>query len=102
MQSYFDIEEYNDLSFVVRDRTNVFGSELKNLGGRWNTNLIGGPGWLFNRKRHGKLISEWACSKKKEEKDNTRCNAIIFGLGLLFALSFLFLEVVVISGASRN
>ena len=51
------------MSFVVRDKTGFYRDELKQLGGRWNTNLIGGSGWLFNKKRHEMAVKNWMTDK---------------------------------------
>ena len=42
------IEPYSDKSFKVSgDATWNYKNSLQNLGGRWNSNLKGGPGWIF-------------------------------------------------------
>ena len=41
------IQNYSDKSFVVYGDTKEFKEVLKKLGGKWNRNLSGGPGWIF-------------------------------------------------------
>jgi hypothetical protein len=86
MEKKLYTEDYNEISFVVKDCDKRYGKELKNLGGRWNTNLIGGPGWLFNKKRHGKTIEYWLISKKNEFKYNV-CNILAYVIYFYFVLS---------------
>lgn len=48
-------EKYSDRSFVVRGTaTKDHKDSLKKLGGKWNSSLRGGGGWIFaNSKREG-------------------------------------------------
>ena len=47
------IEPYSQLSIVVRGDTRVYKEDLKKLGGKYNSRLKGGPGWIFpNRFKH--------------------------------------------------
>lgn len=41
------IEDYTDKSIVVRGETKPHRDELVRLGGKWNTSLRGGAGWIF-------------------------------------------------------
>ena len=41
------IQNYNDKSFAVFGDTKEFKDILKQLGGKWNRKLSGGPGWIF-------------------------------------------------------
>lgn len=47
------IEPYSQLSIVVRGDTRIYKEDLKKLGGKYNSRLKGGPGWIFpNRFKH--------------------------------------------------
>ena len=70
MLSNLVIEDYNHLSFVVRDRRGYYGNELKQLGGRWNTNLFGGPGWIFNKRKHEIRVKNWYANKSSDNLDS--------------------------------
>ena len=41
------IQNYSDKSFAVYGDTKEFKEVLKQLGGKWNRKLSGGPGWIF-------------------------------------------------------
>lgn len=45
------IAGYSEISFAVRGDTRTHQDALKKLGGRWNPNLQGGPGYIFGMKR---------------------------------------------------
>lgn len=81
------IEEYNRLSFVVRDPTSSYSDYLKNMGGRWNTNLVGGPGWLFNRKRHGNVV-EFVICVNMQQKCQYRFFMGLYASGLIIGACF--------------
>ena len=52
------IETYNDKSFAVFGYTKEYRDELRELGGKWNTNLNRRKGWIFpNSKRQ--RVEEW-------------------------------------------
>jgi hypothetical protein len=76
MLSNLVIEDYNHLSFVVRDCNGYYGDELKQLGGRWNTNLFGGPGWIFSKRRHEIRVKNWIANRSF----NTEAKIIVGGL----------------------
>jgi len=43
------IQDYSEKSFVVRgDDTIKFKDTLKEFGGKWNSSLKDGPGWIFS------------------------------------------------------
>ena len=70
------IQEYSPKSFVVRGDTKPFKDELKNMGGRWNTHLTVGAGWIFSNEHKSKVEqpnfetqnSEWDDSAKNNGK----------------------------------
>ena len=45
-----NIINYSDKSFVVTGDTKQHKEELKKLGGKWNSNLSCGAGWIFSLK----------------------------------------------------
>ena len=45
-----NIIDYSDKSFVVTGDTKQHKEELKKLGGKWNSNLSCGAGWIFSLK----------------------------------------------------
>jgi hypothetical protein len=50
-QSGLTIEPYSDQSFAVRGGlTRNYTAQLKKLGGKYNPNLRGGPGWIFSNR----------------------------------------------------
>ena len=59
------MEDYNPrnsekiVSFVVRGDTELYADQLRMMGGRWNTNLIGGAGWLFSARRHRESVKRF-------------------------------------------
>ena len=85
----YQIEDYNKLSFVVRTNK-LYAPELKQLGGRWNPNLIGGPGWIFNKRRHGKIIIDFV-DEYNENLTQIKCKMIIFYSILLGSISAIWL-----------
>jgi hypothetical protein len=44
------IREYGE-SLVVRGNTKKYKKYLKSNGGRWDTCLTGGPGWIFPKNK---------------------------------------------------
>ena len=45
-----EISDYSEKSFVVRGDTKPHKDKLKELGGKWNSNLTDGGGWIFSKK----------------------------------------------------
>ena len=45
------IEEYSDKALVVRGDTKPVKVTLKEIGGKFNPKLKGGPGWIFSKKK---------------------------------------------------
>lgn len=83
------IEDYNDLSFVIRYTDGYYEHELKNLGGRWNPNLKGGAGWIFSKRQHLENVQKFV----RAENRNLCCAnimacTIITGINLLFIYVF--------------
>jgi hypothetical protein len=61
-----NVRDYSEKSFVVGgELTKKYKDILKSMGGKFNRNLEGGPGWIF--------------SKKDQEKVNTFVNSVNSG-----------------------
>lgn len=57
------IEEYSPKAFVIRGDTKPVKEEMKNMGGKWNPRLKGGPAWVFSNKRKAEA-EEWLAKRK--------------------------------------
>ena len=74
-----EIINYTEKSCVVRGDTKPHKDSLKNMGGKWNSNLTdkdtGGKfgGWIFPMTRHSRL-EQWESADypEVEEYENTR------------------------------
>jgi len=53
-----NIEDYTEKSFVVFGETKNFKDILKELGGKFNSNLKVGPGWIFSKANKEK-VENW-------------------------------------------
>ena len=53
-----NIEDYTDKSFVVFGETKNYKDALKELGGKYNSNLKVGPGWIFSKANREK-VENW-------------------------------------------
>lgn len=62
-------EQYNAKSLVVRGDRDKFSSHMKLLGGRWNSKLKGGPGWLVPLSKKEELES----LKNKDQRQDMVC-----------------------------
>lgn len=51
------VEDYSERSIVVRGDTKTYASELKQMGGKWNSRLKGGGGWIFPKKREDDVLA---------------------------------------------
>ena len=73
-----NINTYTDKSFVVRGDTKEYKEELKNLSGKWNSNLKGGSGWIFSN-IHKDKVQNWISNlqEKKTELETYDENKII-------------------------
>ena len=53
------IDTYSDKSFVIRgEETKEYKDKLKDLGGKWNSNLKDGGGWIFSNNNKNK-VQDW-------------------------------------------
>ena len=50
-----EISDYSEKSFVVRGNTKEYKDKLKEFGGKWNSNLTNGGGWIFSKKHKDKI-----------------------------------------------
>ena len=56
------MEDYSENSFVLQgDDTKKYKDKIKELGGKWNSNLKIGPGWIFNIKNKQE-VKDWVKS----------------------------------------
>ena len=60
-----NIEDYSEKSFAVFGDTKKFKDDLKNLGGKFNSNLKGKAGWIFYLSNKIK-VQEFIDSKKDD------------------------------------
>jgi hypothetical protein len=51
------LRDYTDKSFVVQGKTHNYRVDLKTLGGKYNPNLEGGPGWVFELSRKKDIVN---------------------------------------------
>lgn len=49
------IEQYSEKAIAVRGNTQQYKENLKELGGKWNSRLIGGGGWIFPNAKKSKI-----------------------------------------------
>jgi hypothetical protein len=56
-----NIEDYTEKSFVVFGETKNFKETLKELGGKYNSNLKVGPGWVFSKSNKDQ-VEQWVKS----------------------------------------
>jgi hypothetical protein len=67
MKQSIYFEDYSENSFVIYGETKPYKDEIKNLGGKWNSNLKTGPGWIFSNKNKC-TAHEWFVNKVNEIK----------------------------------
>jgi len=60
-----NLSTYTDKSFVISGNTKEYRTILKEMGGKWNSNLSCGSGWIFpNSKRNE--VETWLKSIEKD------------------------------------
>ena len=69
------VSDYTNNSIVVQGETKKYKEDLKKLGGKYNSNLKNGPGWIFPKTSEKELSSfinggKRLVSKEEEEKAN--------------------------------
>ena len=64
--------EYNKYSFVIKGDTRKYKEELKKMGGKFNPNLINGPGWIFPKTKESyvRLFIENTTNLLEKEDNN--------------------------------
>lgn len=65
---------YNDKSLVVRGDRMTYKDIIKQVGGRWNSKMKGGPGWIVPRSKEElvKRLVEKVTEKEKEKEIVTK------------------------------
>jgi hypothetical protein len=53
--SQLTIEQYSEKAIVIRGNSQPYLESLKKLGGKWNSNLKGGGGWIFPNSKKSKI-----------------------------------------------
>jgi hypothetical protein len=53
-----NVEKYSEKSFVIYGNTKEYKDKIKELGGKFNSNLKVGPGWIFSNIKFDK-VKEW-------------------------------------------
>jgi len=67
----YKVEYYSDKSIVVRgEDTKRFKEHLKALGGKYNSRLRGGPGWIFPNAKEMSVRQVTEITPQKETKRN--------------------------------
>lgn len=69
-----NIEDYTEKSFVVFGETKNFKDMLKELGGKFNSNLKVGPGWIFSKANKEK-VENWIKSIPTQTIPNHTMNS---------------------------
>jgi len=52
-----NIVQYSDHSFVLTGDTRKYKEDIKKMGGKYNSRLQNGPGWIFSNKSKDTVIS---------------------------------------------
>lgn len=70
-----EIKDYTDKSFVLcGEETKNHKDYIKELGGKWNSNLKTGPGWIFSMNQKEKVHE---LIKTTESKDGWKSSPVI-------------------------
>ena len=70
-----EIKDYTDKSFVLcGEETKNHKDYIKELGGKWNSNLKTGPGWIFSMNQKEKVNE---LIKTTESKDGVKSSPVI-------------------------
>ena len=62
---------YSDKSFVITGNTKEYKDDLKEMGGKWNSKLTCGSGWVFSLTKR-KDVENWI----REKNENCTPNSI--------------------------
>lgn len=63
------IKKYSEKSFAIYGNTKEHKDKLKELGGKFNSNLKDGPGWIFSNNNSEK-VNLWFNSLNKDVDDD--------------------------------
>jgi len=61
-----NLSNYSDKSFVITGNTKEYKEELKEMGGKWNSKLTCGSGWIFSLTKKNELEA-WLAKKTSLE-----------------------------------
>jgi hypothetical protein len=61
-----NLSNYSDKSFVITGNTKEYKEELKEMGGKWNSKLTCGSGWIFSLTKKNELEA-WLAKKTSSE-----------------------------------
>jgi hypothetical protein len=62
-----NLSNYSDKSFVITGNTKEYKEELKEMGGKWNSKLTCGSGWIFSLTKKNELEA-WLAKKTSSEQ----------------------------------
>jgi hypothetical protein len=82
MSEELSYEKYDDKSLIVFGERNRFQKNINLMGGRWNSKLTCGSGWIFSLTKR-KDVENWIREKSEncttpKESSPTKNNDIIF------------------------
>ena len=66
-KSQITIQDYSEKSFVLRGETKDYKDQLSTLGGKWNSRLKDGAGWIFSNKLKDK-IQAWLADETPDKE----------------------------------
>lgn len=69
MSSQITMENYSERSFVVRGETTPYKESMSMLGGKWNSRLRDGPGWIFSMSKK-ESVEKWLNTTNEEKLTN--------------------------------
>ena len=76
-QNQIRMETYSEKSFCVRGATKPIKEKMKDLGGRWNPNLVGGPGWIFRNTDREMVETYLRDLATMVEEDTEPCEIVV-------------------------
>ena len=70
------VQDYSEKSFVLRgEETKEYKDQIITLGGKWNSKLSGGGGWIFSNKQKDK-VKNWLDDETSKNSIETSKNLI--------------------------
>jgi hypothetical protein len=70
------VSDYTNNSIVVQGETKKYKEDLKKLGGKYNSNLKNGPGWIFPKTSEKELSSFINGGKRLVSKEEEKANEL--------------------------